>query len=154
VEKPKLKVSLDDIRELMANHYEGTALDSRKYVASGIFEAPYHPRPHTWYYEGQQYVNECSVSMEKTGWNFVAQIHPFMPVELSTLLWFGVEDSSTSPRFPVYSLSTKLSSAFYGRGKQDGVYPPLMTLDMNKAFWVQNMESNLCTFGTKMHTQR
>jgi len=147
--KPKSKVSLDDVRELMANHYEGTALDSRKYVAAGIFEAPYRPRPYTWYYEGEQYVNERSVAVEKTGWNFIAQIRPFMPIEISTVLWFGVDDSSTSPRFPVYSSSTKLSSAYYGRGKQDGVFPPLMTLDMTKAFWVQNMVSNFVYFRYK-----
>jgi dipeptidase len=147
--KPKMNVSLDDVRELMANHYEDTALDSRKDVASGIFEAPYRPRPLSWYYKGQPYVNERTVATATTGWNLIAQIRLFMPVELSTVLWFGVDDSSTSPRFPVYSSSTRLSSAYYGKGEQDGVLQPVMSLDMTKAFWVQNMVSNFVYFRYK-----
>jgi hypothetical protein len=149
VDQTKVKVSLDDIRELMANHYEGTALDSRKYVAAGIFEAPYRPSPLSWHYKGQQYVNERAVATASTGWNFIAQIRPFMPVELSTVLWFGVDDSSTSPRFPVYSSSKALSNAFHGSGEQDGVREPLLAFDLTKAFWVQNMVSNFVYFRYK-----
>jgi dipeptidase len=147
--KPKVKVSFEIVRDLMANHYEDTELDTRKYVASGIFDAPYRPRPYTWDYEGQEYVNERTIGVEKTAWNFIAHIRPFMPVALSAVLWFGADDSSTSPRFPVYSSSTELSSAYYGKGPQDGVMQPLMTADITKAFWVQNMVSNFVYFRYK-----
>jgi len=146
---PKAKVALNKVRELMANHYEGTPLDSRKYAASGIFEAPYKPRPSPWIYEGQKYVNERTISVEKTSWNFIAQIRPHMPIALSTILWFAVDDSGTAPRIPVFSSSIRLSAAYYGKGPQDGVWQPVMKLDMTKAFWVQNMVSNFVYYRYK-----
>ena len=99
--------------------------------------------------KGQQYVNERAIATASTGWNFIAQIRLFMPVELSTVLWFSVDDSSTSPRFPVYSSSKALSDAFHGFGEQDGVREPLLAFDLTKAFWVQNMVSNFVYFRYK-----
>lgn len=147
--KPKSKVSLDDVRELMANHFEGTELDSRKYIASGIFEAPYRPRPQTWGYKGECYVNERTIAIKKTGFNFIEQISLSMPIELSAVLSFAVDDSSTTPRFPVYSSSTRRSTHYYGVSLQDEVRQPLVTLDTTKAFWVQNMVSNFVYYHYK-----
>ena len=68
--------------------------------------------------------------------------HPLVPQYLSSILWFGLDDSSTSPRVPIYGCSTRISTAYAGKGPQDGVPSPLTTLDLTKAFWVQNMVSN------------
>jgi hypothetical protein len=43
----------------------------------------------------------------------------------------------------VYGSARKLSPAYYGRGPQDGEMQPLLQFDMTKAFWIQNMVSNL-----------
>ena len=142
--KPYKKLSSLDVMNLMNSHYEGTELDSSRDVGAGIFESPYRPRPLTWEYEGKTYHNERSVATVKTGWNFVAQIRPKMPRELAALIWFAVDDSSTSPRVPVYASSTAVAEPYAGKGTQDGVPAPMLKLDMKKAFWVQNMVSNLC----------
>mmetsp|Transcript_487 Transcript_487/g.833 ORF Transcript_487/g.833 Transcript_487/m.833 type:complete len:641 (+) Transcript_487:103-2025(+) len=141
--KPKDKLSLEDVRAAMANHYEGTAMAFDYDVGAGIYNSPYRPRPLTWKYQDVSYHNERAVATQQTGWNFVAQIRLNMPRSVASVLWFAVDDSSTSPRFPVYGCSTAVSDAYYGKGTQDGVPAPLLKFDLSKAFWVQNMVSNL-----------
>jgi hypothetical protein len=53
-----------------------------------------------------------------------------------------VDDSSTSPRVPVYASSTIIAEPYAGKGTQDGVPGPMLKFDISKAFWVQNMVSN------------
>lgn len=133
--KPYKKLSLVDVMDLMNSHYEGTELDATVDVGGGIFGSPHRPRPLTWEYQGRQYFNERTLATERTGWNFVAQIRPGMPTELAALIWFAVDDSSTSPRVPVYASSTKVAEPYAGKGTQDGVPGPMLKLDMTKAFW-------------------
>ena len=141
--EPYKKLSAFDVMNLMNSHYEGTELDGSMDVGGGIFGDPHRPRPLTWEYEGKTYFNERTVAIERTGWNFVAQLRPDMPRELSVLIWFASDDTSTSPRVPVYAASTKVAEPYAGKGTQDGVPAPMMKLDLTKAFWVQNMVSNL-----------
>ena len=130
--------------QLMTSHYEGTSLDSSRDVGSGLFQTPYRPRPLVWQYQNETYHNERSVATPKTGWNFVAQVRPWMPAELAALVWFAVDDSSTSPRTPFYGSNKAISKHYAGKGSQDGVVTPILQFDIEKAFWVQNMVSNLC----------
>lgn len=141
--KPKKDISLNDIRNVMSNHYEGTALADGDDVGAGMYSTPYRSRPLTWSYDNVSYHNERTVATQQTGWNFIAQIRLDMPAPLASILWFAVDDSSTSPRFPVYGCSTAVSDAYAGKGTQDGVPSPLLKFDLSKAFWVQNMVSNL-----------
>lgn len=142
--KPRNLVTLDDVRERMASHYEGTPFEYGYEAAGGLFSHPYRPRPYQWYNErtGDLYVNERNIGVEKTGINFIAQIRPHMPPPLRALLWFGVDDASTSPRFPAYAASTDVSSAFKGYSTAQGHVRPILQFDLTKAFWVQNMVSN------------
>lgn len=55
-----------------------------------------------------------------------------------------MDDSSTAPRVPVYGSSRRIAAPFAGKGSQDGVTTSLLQLDWSKAFWVQNLVSNLC----------
>lgn len=142
--KPHKKMSVFDIMNLMNSHYEGTELDSRMDIGGGVFGDPHRPRPLTWEFEGKTYFNERTVAIERTGWNFIAQLRRDMPKELSVLIWFASDDTSTSPRVPVYAASTSVALPYSGKGTQDGVPAPMMKLDLTKAFWVQNMVSNLC----------
>ena len=76
----------------------------------------------------------------------MAQLRPWMPAELSALVWFATDDSSTSPRVPVFGSNREIAEPYAGQGSQDGVLTPLLKFDMNKAFWVQNMVSNFCYY--------
>lgn len=141
--KPYKELSALDVMDLMNSHYEGTELDGSRDLGGGIFGDPHRPRPLTWEYDGKTYFNERTVAIERTGWNFVAQLRPNMPPELAVLIWFASDDTSTSPRVPVYASSTKVATPYAGKGTQDGVPAPMLELDLTKAFWVQNMVSNL-----------
>lgn len=140
--KPYKMLSLPELMSVMNTHYEGSELDSSLDVGSGLYSAPYRPRPLEWEMKEKKYHNERSVATQQTGWNFIAQMRPWMPPKLSVLVWFGVDDSSTSPRVPVYGSSTRVSQAYGGKGAQDGVQQPLLKFDLSKAFWVHNMVSN------------
>jgi dipeptidase len=143
---PYQKIDHTTIMALMSSHYENTALDSSNDVGAGLFASPYRPRPLEWTYMGQSYHNERSVATAKTGWNFIAVVRPWMPAALSTILWFACDDSSTAPRVPVYASSTRIAPPYQGQGSQDGVVTPLLTFDLDKAFWVQNMVSNFAYY--------
>ena len=133
--QPYKKLTVTDVMDLMNSHYEGTEFDATMDVGGGLFADVHRPRPLTWEYQGKRYFNERTIATERTGWNFVAQIRPSMPRELAALIWFAVDDSSTSPRVPVYASSTMVAAPYAGKGTQDGVPGPLMKLDMKKAFW-------------------
>lgn len=140
--RPYKKLSLLDLMGLMNSHYEGTELDSSLDVGAGLYGTPYRPRPLQWSYQEKSYHNERTIGVQQTGWNFVAQVRPYMPPELAAITWFAVDDSSTSPRVPIYGSSRRISKAYSGVGAQDGVMTPLLELDLTKAFWVQNMVAN------------
>lgn len=142
--KPYAKLALSDAMRLMNSHYEGTPLDSSVDGGAGIFASPYRSRPLIWDYKGKKFHNERTLATPRTGWNFIAQMRPWMPAELSAVLWFASDDSSTSPRVPVYGSNRQISEAYAGKGTQDGVPAPLLQFDTKKAFWVQNMVSNFC----------
>ena len=106
---------------------------------------PYRHRPLGWSVESEPnktYVNERAIGTQQTGWNYVAQIRPSMPTPLQSLLWFGVDDSATTVRFPIYGAARKLPASFAGKGPQDGVVQPMMNFDLKKAFYVFNLASN------------
>ena len=65
-----------------------------------------------------------------------------MPAKLAGLLWFGVDDSSTTVRFPIYGSATRVPQSFAGQGAQDGVTPPVMKFSMQNAFSVFNLVAN------------
>lgn len=46
----------------------------------------------------------------------------------------------------MFGSNRDIAKPYAGRGTQDGVPAPLLTFDMGKAFWVQNMVSNFCYY--------
>jgi len=141
--QPTNKLSFDDVVQAMSSHYENTALASDADPTAGPNAVPYRPRPLVWTHNDKTYHNERTVGTHQTAWNFIAQIRLHAPIpQLSSLLWFAVDDSSTSPRIPVFGCSTRVSKAYGGVGVQDGVPSSILKFDLGKAFWVQNMVSN------------
>eukprot|EP01034_Spumella_vulgaris_P027599 gene27599-34344_t len=154
--KPEKKISVADTMHLMRSHFEESQLDmtgiSFPDVGAAYSASPYRAHPLTWYSKAngdgtvsadyKAYMHERPIATPQTGWNFVAQSRRWMPNALSGLLWFGVDDSSTTVHFPVYGSATRVSQAFGGKGPQDGVTPPMMTFDIQKAFYAFNVVAN------------
>jgi dipeptidase len=155
--QPQSKISLSDTMDYMRNHFEKTALDMSGQEFSDVGAAaegvPVRAHPLTWTSSvnpdgsissdsQNNYVHERPIATQQTGWNFVAQSRRWMPRELSGLLWFGVDDSATTVRFPIYGCSLKVPASFAGKGPQDGVVSPMMTFSLDSAFYVFNLLAN------------
>jgi hypothetical protein len=93
-------------------------------------------------YEGKSFFNERTIAQSPTGWSIVCQSRADVPLEMAALMWFGIDDSSTSVHFPVYGSVTKVSEGWAGPGPQDGATPPLMTFSLDSAFYVFNLVAN------------
>jgi len=133
----------------MRNHYEGTALDTTgklfSDVGAGAFSYPNRLSPVTWTtpsYPGNKYFNERTIAQPPTGWNIVCQSRPGVPRQMAALMWYGIDDSSTSVHFPVYGSVTRIAPGWAGKGPQDGVTPPMMEFSLDSAFYVFNLVSN------------
>ena len=154
------KIGLADTFQFMRSHYEGTPLDMTGQEFSDVGASygglPIRFRPLTWgsaadSHDGKhsnkptdqkQYFNERAISTQQTGWNFVAQTRAWMPRELSALLWFGVDDSATTAHFPIYGGATEVPAAYAGASTADGLTPPVMKFDMQRANTVFNLVAN------------
>lgn len=147
--KPSAKLSAQDVMQSMRNHYEGTALDTTGKLFSDVgaaqFSDPNRNRPGEWSaskYPGRTFFNERTIAQSPTGWSIVCQSRPSVPREMAALLWFGIDDSSTSVHWPIYGSMTRIPAGWAGKGPQDGVTPPLMEFSIESAFYVFNLVAN------------
>ena len=83
-----------------------------------------------------------------------------MPSPLQAVVWVAVDESSTSPRYPVYCCRTAGSKSYIGKGSQDCFVSPNLKFDETKAFWIQNLVRTAVfgidddTFSGSMHCIR
>ena len=135
--KPDEKVTVQDVMDLMRDHFEGTTLDMTKDIGAGPFNNPYRWRPLTWKVDKVAYCNERAITTQQTGFSFVAQSRSWLPNEIGGILWFGVDDASSTVYTPMYSSITEVPKAFaVGNGS-------MMECSNDAAFWVFNQVSNL-----------
>jgi len=134
--KPDRKLSVQDVQQLMRDHFEGTEFDMTKGVAAGPYGMPYRWRPLTWEYQGQQCFNERPISTPQTGFSFIAQSRLFLPNEIGGVLWFGVDDTYMTVYVPMYACMTK-TPYNYSQGLAS-----LGRFNWESAFWAFNFVSN------------
>jgi len=136
--KPDFKLSLQDVKGLMRDHFEGTPFDMTKDVGAGPYECGYRWRPLTWKVNGKEYVNERATSTQQTGFSFVAQSRPNMPDKIGGIFWFSVDDSYSTVYVPMYCGITKIPEPFReGNGS-------MVEYSETSAFWIFNFVSNFC----------
>jgi dipeptidase len=147
--KPTYLLSPQEVMESMRNHYEGTALDNTGKlfpdVGAAQFYLPNRNSPITWTapsYPANEYFHERTIAQPPTGWSIVCQSRPNVPRQMAALMWFGIDDSSTSVHFPVYGSVTRVPEGWAGPGPQDGATPPLMEFSLDSAFYVFNLVAN------------
>lgn len=128
------KLSADDLKWMMRDHFEGTPLDMTKDIGAGPFEVPYRWRPMTFTVDSVEYTHERAIATQQTGFSFVAQLRGDLPAYLRGLLWFGTDDANTSVYLPVFC-SVKKAPAQLAHGD-------INTLDWNSNFWVNNYVAN------------
>lgn len=135
--KPDKKLSLSDLKEMMRDHYEGTALDWRFDVGAGPFEAPYRWAPLEWEVDSVKYCNERPIATQQTGFTFVSQMRSWLPNSIGGILWFGTDDADQTVFTPMYCSITSIPEC-YREGNGD-----LYNFSWTSSFWIQNWVSNM-----------
>ncbi len=134
--KPDRKLSVQDLFEAMRDHFEGTPYDLSQGVGAGPFHLPYRWRPLEWEVDGVKYVNERSTGTQQTGFSFIAQMRSTLPDSIGGVLWFGVDDTSTTVYVPMYAGLTEVPYNFRpGTGT-------FTRFSWDSAFWVFNFVAN------------
>ena len=132
--KPNGKLSADDLKAMMRDHFEGTPYDMTKDVGAGPYAVPYRWRPMTYKVGDDTYTHERAIATQQTGFSFVAQLRDEMPEDLKGILWFGTDDANTCVYLPIYC-AVKTVPAQLGPGDTN-------TLDWNSNFWVNSYVAN------------
>lgn len=134
--KPDRKLTADDMKWMMRDHFEGTHLDMQNDVGAGPYKVPYRWRPLTYKVDGKEYTHERAIATQQTGFSFVAQLNRNAPETMKGIMWFGVDDANTCVYVPIYNCVTRVPHEF-ARGNGD-----LYNLSWDAAFWVNNYVAN------------
>lgn len=135
--KPKQKLSLNDVKQMMRDHYEGTALDWRFDIGAGPYESPYRFAPLQWEVDSVEYCNERPIATQQTAFTFVAQMRSWLPDPVGAILWFGVDDAGQTVFTPMFACITKVPEC-YKVGNGD-----LYNFSWTSAFWIHNWVANM-----------
>lgn len=134
--KPDRQVSLNDMKWMMRDHFEGTPMDMTKDIGAGPYAVPYRWRPMTFKVDGKEYLNERAIATQQTGFSFVSQMNSAYPELMRGVLWFGVDDANTCVYVPMYCGLTAIPHEFaVGNGD-------LLTISWDAAFWVTTYVAN------------
>ncbi len=135
--KADMKLSAQDIQNMMRDHYEGTELDWRFDVGAGPFNSPYRWSPLSFEVDGIEYCNERPIATQQTAFSFVAQMRSWLPNEIGGILWFGIDDAAQTIYYPFYCSHNKVPHEMaIGNGD-------LLNFSWTSAFWIHNWVSNM-----------
>lgn len=134
--KPNRKFDVKDVAELMRDHYQGTKMDMTQDIGAGGNELPYRWRPMEFEVDGKNYLNERAISTQQTGWWYVGECRSWLPDAIGGVLWFGVDDTATSPLTPIYCGSTRVPECLREGNGHITKYSP------TSLFWIQQRVTN------------
>ena len=136
---PNKKVSVQDVENVMRDHYEGTPLSvaDGSDIGGGIWEMPYRPTPLMYKVDGKQYFNERPVSTQQSGFVFVSQMRSWLPREIGGVFWFANDDANMAAFTPVYCSMTQRPECYNTPGVD------ALHFSKKNAYWVCNMTSNM-----------
>lgn len=135
--KPDRLLSVQDVKNLMRDHYEGTPFALDNDPGQGPYEAPYRPTPLTYEVEGRTYFNERPISTQQTAFTLVAQMRAWLPAYVGGVLWFGCDDPNMIAYTPVYCCTDRVPECYSNQ------VADALTFSFRSAFWVCNWVSNM-----------
>ncbi len=134
--KPNRKLSAQDFKGFMRDHFEGTPFDMQQDIGAGPYKVPYRWRPMTFTVDSVEYVNERATATQQTGFSFVAHMRSWLPDPVGGVFWFGVDDANTSVYVPMFCGITEIPTCFkVGNGD-------MLTFSWTSAFWIYNWVAN------------
>ena len=135
--QPREKLSVQDVKDMMRDHYEGTPLAITSDLGMGPYEMPYRPTPLTWEVDGKKYFNERPISTQQSSCIYVVQMRSWLPDHIGGLLWFANDDANMVPLVPVYCCLASIPECFNEKTADT------FTFSFKSAFWLQNWVSNM-----------
>ena len=99
---------MQDVKNAMRDHYEGTPLDISKDFGAGPYHTPYRLSPLSFKVGDREYFNERPISTQQSGFVFVAQMRSELPDPIGGVLWFGTDDANMTVFTPVYCCTDKV----------------------------------------------
>lgn len=135
--KANRKISVQDIKNTMRDHYEGTPLDISNDMGAGPYKSPYRLSPLSFKVDGQEYFNERPISTFQAGFVFVSQMRADKPDPVGGILWFTLDDANMSVFTPVYCCTDRVPDAYAPNGAD------YITFSWNSAFWIYNWVANM-----------
>ncbi len=134
--KPNRKLTADDMKWMMRDHFEGTPYDMTTDIGAGPFKVPYRWRPLTFKVDGETYTHERAIATQQTGYSFVAEINSNRPDYMKGLMWFGTDDANTCVYLPVFCTVARPPVQL---AKDNG---DLYNISWTSNFWVNNYVAN------------
>ncbi len=134
--KPAAKLSADDLKWMMRDHFEGTPFDMTTDIGAGPFNVPYRWRPMGYKVDDKEYTHERAIATQQTGFSFVADMNANRHDAMRGILWFGVDDANTCVYVPVFN-STPAAPYELAPGNGD-----MYNLSWDAMFWVNNYVAN------------
>lgn len=135
--KPKALLSVQDVKDMMRDHYEGTPLEIQSDLGMGPWEMPYRPTPLSYEVDGVNYFNERPISTQQTANVYVDQMRSWLPDYIGGVVWFGNDDTNMVPLTPVYCCVESIPEC-YSQKTAD-----TFSFSTRSAYWVQNWVSNM-----------
>ena len=135
--KPDRKVSLQDVREAMRDHYEGTPFDTQTDCGSGIWNMPYRPTPLSFKVDGEEYFNERPISTQQPATTMICQMRGWLPDYIGGIIWWGEDDANMVAYTPMYCSVTEVPHCYSSNGAD------AVTFSFRNAYWMQNWVSNM-----------
>ena len=132
----KKKLSADDLKWMMRDHFEDTPLDMTKDIGAGPFDVPYRWRPMSYTVDSVEYTHERAIATQQTGFSFVSSMNADRPEAMKGILWFGVDDANTCVYVPVFNSTTTVP---YQLAEGNG---DMYNLSWDAMFWVNNYVAN------------
>ena len=135
--KPKALLSVQDVKDMMRDHYEGTPMDVTKDIGMGAWEMPYRPTPLSFECDGKKYFNERPISTQQSACVYVSQMRSWLPNHIGGVTWFANDDANMVAFTPVYCNMTQAPEC-YDKHTADAFH-----FSTRSAYWVENWVSNM-----------
>ena len=135
--QPKAKLTVQDVKNMMRDHYEGTPMDIQTGLGAGPYEMPYRPTPLSFEVDGKKYFNERPISTQQASCIYVAQMRSWLPDYVGGVLWFGNDDANMVAMVPIYCCTVDAPECFNEKASDT------FTFSFKSAYWMQNWVANM-----------
>ena len=132
--KPNRKISAQDIKDCMRDHYDGTPLDITQSAGCGPFNSKLRYGSLGFKVDSVKYWYERPTATQQTGWSYVSQMNANS--NTGGVFWFGVDDAATNVYMPFFPTMTRIPECVK-EGNGD-----LVTFSWTSAWWVFNIVAN------------